>query len=53
MGGRCVEWHITAAQRGRVSRKGWSVVLMRPSQVEEEEGLEKTIKLNELRDGFS
>ena len=26
MEGRHVEWHIIAVKRGRVSRKGWSIV---------------------------
>lgn len=33
--------------------RGGQLCLMRRSQVEEEEGLEKTIKLNELCDSFS
>lgn len=43
--GRCVERHITAAKRGRVSRKRWSLCLMRPSQVEEEEAEKRPLNL--------
>lgn len=53
MEGRCVEWHITAAKKGSVSRRGGQSCLMRPSQVEEEAGGEKTVKFNDLADSFS